>query len=208
MNPSTKGKAKGRMVLRVAAVLIALAVLGELVLMALVYRTTLKAYPPARADAIIVLGARVYPDGALSLTLSRRTEKGFAAWQAGLAPALIVCGGQGGDEPVTEARAMADHLMALGVPQEQIFLEDESTSTYENLIHAKKIMRAQGMETALVVTSDYHMTRALWLCADVGITAQGYPSPGPDTRAAQLKALAQESLSWCKYALTKLLGLQ
>lgn len=208
MNPSMKNKAKGRIGLRVAAILIALAVVGDLVLIALVYRTTLKAYPPARADVIIVLGARVYPDGELSLTLSRRTEKGFAAWREGLAPAFIVCGGQGGDEPVSEARAMADHLMALGVPQDKIFLEDESTSTYENLTRALEIMQAQGMETALVVTSDYHMTRALWLCGDVGIQAQGYPSPGPDARAAQLKALAQESLSWCKYYLTKLLGLQ
>lgn len=207
MKKSTTSKAKGRIWLRVVAILLSLAALGEGVLMALVYRTTLQAYPPARADVIIVLGARVYPDGNLSLTLSRRTEKGFEAWQNGLAPALIVCGGQGSDEPISEAQAMADYLVELGVPQGQIFLEDTSTSTRENLVHARRIMKAQGMETALVVTSDYHITRALWLCADVGIAAQGYPSPGPDTRAAQIKALAQESLSWCKYHIAKWLGL-
>lgn len=93
--------------MRILAALVCLAVVGELILMGLVYRTTRLAYDPVPADAIIVLGARVYPDGNLSLTLSRRTQKGYQAWKEGLAPLLIVCGGQGADEPVSEAQAMA-----------------------------------------------------------------------------------------------------
>ena len=193
--------------MRILALLACLAVIGELFLMVLVYRTTRLAYAPAPADAIIVLGARVYPDGNLSLTLSRRTHKGYQAWKEGLAPAIIVCGGRGSDEPVSEAQAMASYLMELGVPQQAIILEDTSTSTLENLKNAQQIMAEQGMEDALVVTSDYHIARALWLCRDIGLNAQGYPSLGPDTPLAQIKALAQESLSWCKYWVTRTLGL-
>lgn len=194
--------------MRILAALVCLAVVGELILMGLVYRTTRLAYDPVPADAIIVLGARVYPDGNLSLTLSRRTQKGYQAWKEGLAPLLIVCGGQGADEPVSEAQAMAAYLMELGVPSQDIILEDTSTSTLENLTYAQQIMEERGLTTALVVTSDYHITRALWLCQDIGLSAHGYPSLGPDTRLAQIKALAQESLSWCKYWATRTLGLQ
>ena len=85
------------------------------------------------SDCIIVLGARVRPDGTLSDSLRYRCEAALAAWREGLAPALIVCGAQGKDEPMPEAVAMRDWLAAQGVPQEAIVLEDASFNTEQNL---------------------------------------------------------------------------
>lgn len=198
-------KGRGRLYLLLWLLIAALAL--QLGLILTIYRTTQKEYSPSPADVIIVLGGRVKPDGSMSLTLKRRTEKAFSAWQQNLSSRFIVCGGQGADEPFTEAHSMHQYLLQLGVPEEDIFLEDTSTNTYENLTNARQIMKENGMKNALVVTSDYHVTRALWLCRDVGIEAQGYSSLGPDRWQDKLKALIKESISWEKYWVFRLLGL-
>ena len=130
--------------------------------------------PVARADALIVLGARVMPDGELSTTLLRRVETAYDAYASGLAGALIVCGAQGLDEPVTEASAMYAYLKGRGVPEAAVFEEDQSFNTEENLSNARKIMEDHGMKTAIIVTSDYHLERALWLAQDA-LNCSGKP---------------------------------
>ncbi|MGI6591301.1 MAG: YdcF family protein [Eggerthellaceae bacterium] len=98
---------------------------------------------------------------------------------------LVVCGGQGPDELVSEARAMRDFLVAKGVPDEYILLEDASRTTRENLENAKRIIAqggqaggkgpeapvgqetgsgADGRRGCLVVTNDFHALRT-WLWA-------------------------------------------
>lgn len=159
-----------------------------------------------RADAIIVLGARVMPDGELSTTLLHRVESALSAYQQGRAEAIIVCGAQGADEPETEAAAMARWLNGQGVPQQAIFEEDQSTDTLQNLRNAHAIMRENGWDTALVATSDYHLTRALWLCRDEGIRAAGLAAPGPDLWYNRAKARGREALSWAHYALRRVMN--
>ena len=160
-------------------------------------------HPVTRADAIVVLGARVMPDGELSTTLEHRIETAYAAYEQKLADQFIVCGAQGSDEPVTEAFAMAQYLRARGVPESSIHLEDQSTDTEQNLRNARSIMEAQGLKSALLVTSDYHMTRAMWLSEDVGVDAAAYPAPGPDLWHNRAVARVKEALSWTKYFVQK-----
>ena len=155
----------------------------------------------SKRDAIIVLGARVMPDGELSTTLLHRVQTALKAYRDGYAELVIVCGSRGKDEPETEAGAMARWLIANGVPKSAIVVEDKSTDTVENLQNAKAEMQARGLETAIVVTSDYHLTRALWLARDQGLDAIGAAAPGNITWGQRIASRYREGLSWVNYAL-------
>lgn len=158
-------------------------------------------YVPEPSDCIIVLGARVWPDGRMSDSLLYRCESALAAWQAGIAPSIIVCGGQGDDEPMAEAQAMADWLVANGVPADCVLLETESTDTRENLKNARVIMTENGFETAAVCTSDYHLKRALWIARDAGIEASGISAPSPRRPTTLVLGRLRETVSWVLYFL-------
>ena len=156
------------------------------------------------ADCIIVLGARVWPDGRMSTTLLRRCERALELWQEGRAPKMIVCGGRGGDEPAAEGAVMRHWLVNAGVTAEDVIAETESVNTSENLGNAREIMQAQGWQSAIVVTSDYHVQRALWIARDEGVQAVGAAAPSPDGPAAWMGARLRECVSWAIYALRKL----
>ena len=151
------------------------------------------------ADCVIVLGARVWPDGRMSRVLQTRVDAALEAWRAGKTQNIIVYGAQGRDEPRTEASAMAEYLLAQGVPQENIFLDDASYDTRENIRNAKLIMDDNGWQTAMIATSDYHVERALWMAADAGIPATGLSAPSPKTLRAFWHGRMRETVSWVLY---------
>ena len=117
--------------------------------------------PPSRAerptwDAIVVLGCRVSRDGAPSLAMRRRVGYAVELFQQGRAPRIVMTGGRGEDEPVSEASVAAKVAEALGVPREAILIEEESQSTEQNAEYAR---RALGPGEVLVVSDAYHVTR-------------------------------------------------
>lgn len=156
---------------------------------------------PTGADCIIVLGARVMPSGQLSTALLRRVEKALSLYKQGLAESIIVCGAQGSDEPEAEAAAMQTWLMEHGVPESAIHAELASTSTEENLRNAKAIMETQGYSDAIVVTNAYHLTRAMWIARDEGLTAQGAAAANNDLMWTRLRLRYREAISWTLYFL-------
>ena len=87
---------------------------------------------------------------------------------------MIPSGGQGRDETVSEAEAMGRYLREKGIPEDKIILEDRSFTTMENLKNSKAIIDARegGKYTALV-TSNYHVYRALRYCRKVGLDCTG-----------------------------------
>ena len=158
-----------------------------------------------KCDVIIVLGARVRPDGTLSNSLEYRMQTALAAYEAGYADRFIVCGARGGDEPCTEASAMKAYLTARGVPEASVFMDDQSFNTRQNIDHAKAIMDEQGFSTAIVVTNAYHVARAKALCRDAGIEALGAAAKMPRGFFIPWKMRAREALSWLNYLLRKAL---
>lgn len=156
---------------------------------------------PGRADCIIVLGAKVNSEGEPSVSLLRRLEKALECYENGLAPCIIVCGAQGGDEPCTEAAAMKKWLVEQGVPEEDIVEEDRSTSTEENLANAKAIMEEMGLESCIVTTNAYHLTRAMWIARDTGLEAQGAAAQNNITLQTRTKLRFREAISWVLYFL-------
>ena len=159
---------------------------------------------PEKADCILVLGARVRADGSLSHSLENRCRRALELYRQGMAAKLIVCGGQGGNEPMSEAQAMRRYMLENGVRAADVLLEDKSRSTVENLANARAMMRAQGFETALVVTSDYHVQRTRWLVRDAGIRASFAAAASPGDGKLHIKARIQETESWIWYFIRKI----
>ena len=145
-------------------------------------------------DGIIVLGAQVKPDGNPSVQLSWRLDTALEAWNAHPVP-VVVCGAQGADEPMPEAIAMRDYLVQRGIPETEILLDPDSFNTRQNLTNAKELLPENG--DFLLVTSDYHVPRALAQARDVGLSAVGLGSPCK--AEFWLKNHARETLAWVKY---------
>lgn len=187
---------------RLARGVLVLAAVGaavELGLMGAVFLAEKTPRPLEKRDAIIVLGARIMPDGELSTTVLHRVQTALEVYKGGYAPLIIACGAQGADEPETEAGAMARWLIGNGVPASDVVVEDRSTDTIENLQNARAEMAARGLKTAIIVTSDYHLTRALWLAKDQELDAIGASAPGNITFFKRIAARFNESLSWLNY---------
>lgn len=194
-NPTPAKKRKPRRWLRV---LLALLLLGVAVGVSLVGWVTFKEthLPEVQpSDVILVLGAQVKPDGSPSKILQYRLEMALQVYQED-PQFIITCGAQGSDEPAPEGEVMRDWLLARGVSPAHVFAETSSFNTRENLQNAQKIMVREGLSQALVITSDYHVPRALELCRQVGISATGIGSQTEWPYWA--KNHIRESLSWVK----------
>jgi len=126
------------------------------------------------ADAIVVLGAQVLPNGQAGPDLEARTAHAVSLYQAGLAPRIICTGGVKGER--SSAAAVAGNLASsLGVPQEVIFLADGSWKTQEDAVQTAAVMAQHGWQTAIVVSHPLHVYRAKLFFEGEGIVA--YTSP-------------------------------
>ena len=170
-----------------------------LMLFAAVCICTLRRRKARNSGCIIVLGAKVHPDGSMSKSLMHRCEAAMAAWKDGAAPKLILCGGRVGEAPCSEASVMEAFLMEQGMPADALLLEDKSQNTVENLKNAKEIMAANGFADAAIVTSDYHVQRAIWIARKFAIRACGIPAKSPQKLQHRLKCLTRECVSWCVF---------
>ena len=185
-----------RKVLKLLLILLLIIVLVWGGLMAMIAWKEHHLPPTVDHDAIVVLGAQVKPDGEPSLQLGWRLDKAYEIWQEAPCP-IIVCGAQGSDEPAPEGDVMRAILIGKGVPEDSVFSDPTSYNTSENLRHAAAIMAERGLSKPLIVTSDYHLPRALALAADQGMDACGVGSPIKPVY--WLKNHAREALSWVKY---------
>jgi uncharacterized SAM-binding protein YcdF (DUF218 family) len=127
-----------------------------------------------RADAIIVLGARVEPDGQPGPDLRVRTLHAVELFQRGLAPYLICTGGYH-DDRLSAAAVACGLAIAQGVPAEKVLLADGSMTTREDAVSAAQLMADHGWQTADLVSHPLHLERVRLLFEKQGITT--YPSP-------------------------------
>ena len=193
MNGKKRG---GRRLVKILGGLLLFGVLAAFLLMMAVFWMERHLPPEGDAEAILILGAQVKPDGTPSLALERRMTAALEAYRE--KPRLVVCcGGQGGNEPLAEGDLMCSWMMAHGCREENVLAETASVNTRENLVNAKEIMDERGLTRALIVTSDYHVPRALALAAQVGLQATGRGSPSKPEYF--VKNHLREGLSWIKF---------
>ena len=118
--------------------------------------------PKESCNYAVVLGAKVRPTGP-SASLWDRIYGARDYLLAHPDVIAIVSGGQGPDEPRTEARAMYDELVKLGIDPDRIWLEEEATSTWENLNFSLNLIEEKTgarPEKIGIVSSEYHLFRA------------------------------------------------
>ncbi len=137
------------------------------------------AQPPRDADALIVLGCGVRGDR-VSLTLARRLDAAAAYAAENPKTLLILSGGKGTGENISEAAAMHRYLLEKGIDESRLLKEERSTSTYENFIFSGEIIDSAIGENASVVfvTTRFHVFRAERLARSLGITAEGIGADG------------------------------
>ncbi len=152
------------------------------------------------ADAIVVLGAAEY-DGTPSAVFAARLDHAVALYRQGLARYLVVTGGGREGDRTTEAAVARIYAEDHGVPASAILSEDRGRSTLESLEGVVRIMRANGLRSAVFVSDRSHMLRVLRMARDLGITAYGSPtatSPADATLERRVDAMLHElgALAW------------
>ena len=109
-----------------------------------------------KADCIIVPGMISGND-----LLNARCEEAATLYHQGYSENIIVSGCYDEDIGMTEAESASDMLISLGVPKDNVFLEQKAINTLENFIFVKKIMDANGFTSSIIVSNDFHLLRCL-----------------------------------------------
>ena len=130
--------------------------------------------PLAPADAIVAISGDV--SGA-------RVETAIALWKAHYAPVLVFSGASSDPESAPSAELMKREAVRAGVPPDAVIVEGASTTTGENAARVAEVMRAQGLHTAILVTSPYHQRRAALLFSrtfsPAGLAFRNRPADDP-----------------------------
>ena len=124
------------------------------------------AKPQPGADYIIILGAQWKQEGP-SEVLRRRLDKAVEYLKENPDTVVIVSGGQGSDEPISEAAGMRQYLVDAGISDEKILMEDSSTSTMENLVFSGRFLNREN-DRVVIVTNNFHVFRALKIAEKQG----------------------------------------
>lgn len=143
------------------------------------YTVLLQLIPPKRDfDYVIIHGAGLLRGKEVSKLLADRIDKAIEVYQKDPTPPILIpSGGKGDDEDISEAEAMEKYLIEHGIPKENIIREDRSMTTRENLLFSKKIIcQRGGSPYVALVTSNYHVYRALSLCESIDLDCTGIGS--------------------------------
>lgn len=156
---------------------------------------------PKPSQAMIVLGAQVTSDGEPSKQLELRLMEALKQYKEHNMP-IVVSGAQGTDEPATEASVMKIWLEKYDVPAEYILVEDKSYNSQQNIENAIKLM-PEGTKDVLIITSDYHLPRAMQIAKDLGLSPSGAGSP--ILPEYWVKNHVRETMAWGKYYMNQFL---
>ena len=145
-------------------------------------------------DAIVVMGVAQY-DGRPSPQLQARLDHVLKLWNEGVATLVVTTGGNQPGDRFTEARASADYLVAGGIPESSISMEDIGSTTLQSLQGVAEILHSRGLSSVEIVTDPYHALRSRLIAQDLGLTA--YVSPTENsavTGGAEKRRMINEGL--------------
>jgi SanA protein len=122
------------------------------------------------AQAALVLGAQVKPDGTPSAMLADRIEAAAELYRAGKVEKVLLSGDHG-RWTYDEVGTMRRELLARGIPAGDIFTDHAGFDTWDSAQRARRVF---GVESAIVVTQEFHLARALYAAHRAGLDATGY----------------------------------
>lgn len=138
-----------------------------------------------KADAAIILGAGVWGDEP-SPVFKERINHGIWLYTNDYVDKLIFTGGKGKGEAYSESSVAMNYAIANSVSSEDIFIEEQSTITQDNLLYASKIIEDNNFSQVIIVSDPLHMKRAMLMANDYGLKA--WASPTPTTKYTSMKS--------------------
>lgn len=124
---------------------------------------------PFTAQAALVLGAYVFPDGELCDMLKDRVETGVELYKRGQVQKLLMSGDHG-QASYDEVNHMRQYAEQLGVPPEDIFMDHAGFNTYDSMYRSRDVFH---VKSAIIVTQEFHLPRAVYIARSLGIEAKG-----------------------------------
>ena len=193
---------KGRRIPPVLKLFLTLALLGLLVFGALLGQVLGGAHDDISGDpqVMVILGCQLH-DWGPSVMLQDRLDKALDYLKDHPEVVVVVSGGQGENEPTSEAQGMADYLADHGFARENIILETQSHNTHQNLTYSARHLEETGVdirEGVVIVSNGFHLTRAKMLAGRAGyenVSVLAAPSSHTPTR---LKMYIREPLALVK----------
>ena len=163
---------KGKRLNPAVKVLLALILLGALVFGGLLGLVLSGSHDAVQGNpqVMVVLGCQVKPWGP-SVLLQDRLDKALEYLEDHPGMTVVVSGGQGPEEPTSEAEAMAGYLVQKGVAPEQIIQESLSHNTFQNMTYSARHLKEAGVDLGdgvLIVSNGFHLTRARMLAGRAG----------------------------------------
>ena len=159
-------------------VLLGLILAGVLAFGALFGAVLYGSYDHVQGDpqVMVILGCQVKPWGP-SVLLQDRLDKALDYLEDHPDLTIVVSGGQGPDEHISEAQCMYDYLTEQGVDGDQILLEDQSSNTWENIQYTQALLREKGIDAGevVVVSNGFHLTGCG--CCGAGCGRETAPCP-------------------------------
>ncbi|EIX1152491.1 YdcF family protein [Listeria monocytogenes] len=175
---------------RISIILIAIGFIYLLIVAAFMFSGT-RTKPSNNADTVLILGAKVNGDPAEPAeVLKERLDAAVTYLNENPTMQVVVSGGQGEDESASEASVMEEYLVNKGITRSRIKIEDKSRRTEENIKYSKGKF---NLGKTVIVTSDYHMYRALMLAKRQGLDASGLPAKSQSV--IKIKNMMRETLS-------------
>lgn len=152
-------------------------------------------------DALVILGAQVYQNGSPSPVLKDRLDVALFWLEEHPEVPIVVSGGQGKDEPTSEAQAMERYLIEHGIAQDRIHQEDQSFNTYQNLENSARLLQSMGYDLeesrVMIVSNDFHLARVRMLARRCGLQAGVIAAPMPDW-SSTIYSYTRETLALVK----------
>lgn len=153
---------------------------------------------------VMVLGSQVHSVERMGISLTNRVNAALGYLEKNPESACIVTGGQGGNEPCTEAQAQQHALLKAGISADRIYLENKSRNTRQNMDFSIEIAKEAGLSTqVIVVTQSFHMYRALQLAKNAGWEA--YPLVAETDPVMFPSYYGRELLSLTKWMIERLI---
>lgn len=143
----------------------------------------------------IILGAKVHETGIPSLSLKYRLDAAVDYLNQYPHVRVILSGGQGSDEPMSEADFMYAYLVEKGINKERLIREGASTSTYENLLFSKELL-PQNATSITIISSDFHLARAQFIAEQLELEVDVVAAKTP--KAVEQKLTFRERFALLK----------
>jgi len=165
----------GKIIVSAVTALSIVCVLAALIISIFMVRT-MNDRPKNDRTTLVVLGCQV-KNGKPSRMLKSRLDTAYEYLSEHDTVNVVVSGGQGDDELISEAQCMRDYLVEKGISSERIFMEDKSANTEENLRFSLELIEKNGLCSDItIVTDGFHQLRAELIAKKLGVGPNNIPA--------------------------------